>query len=182
MNKTIAVDCDGVVADFEGAFCEKFGYENRHLTSLEERYPNKSYLIELFATLSKTYEKLNIIPVGVDIVRFLAKEGFDIHIVTARPDYCVQVTGLWLKQNKIPFHFLSCGIKNKFDYYMQLNPVMIIEDIFDIAVGAARFGHISFLIDQPWNFSIDSYGVRRIKTFDKFKRDFDEISETLRLF
>ena len=34
------LDIDGVLADFEEGFCEAFGYSNRDLYSLEERYPD----------------------------------------------------------------------------------------------------------------------------------------------
>jgi len=182
MTNVVAVDCDGVLADFERAFCEKFGWDNRHLACLEERYPDESYLIDIFVSVSKTYESLDIVPLGVDIVKFLVNNGFLIHIVTARPKYCCKVTGVWLKQNKIPFHYLTFGAKEKLSAYMSINPALIIEDDFQTAVGAARLGYYSFLIDQPWNFSVDSYGVKRIRTFEKFKMDFDEISETLSLF
>ena len=37
---TIAVDIDGVLADFEKKFCEDFGEDNRHLYSFYGRYPN----------------------------------------------------------------------------------------------------------------------------------------------
>lgn len=179
MNKKACIDIDGVLADFEGAFCEKFGWESRHLVRFEDRYPDRADEIEAFVSSSKTYERLDILHLGVQIVKFLKHRGFDIHMVSSRPEYCSQVTGLWLKRNKIPFHFLSVGIFNKFGYYANQNPALVVEDMYDVAANCASFGISTFLIDQPWNFSVNSWNIRRIKTFEKFLADFEQISETL---
>jgi len=180
MYKIAAIDVDGVLADFEDAFCRKFGYHNRQIVDLEKRYPGRADDIDLFVKASRTYEYLNILPLGVEIVRFLNREGFNIHIVSSRPEYCTQITGLWLKQNKIPFHYLSVGVVNKVGAYMNLQPALVVEDILYIASSLAGLGIHSFLMDHPWNQSKANFnGFRRISSFEQFLTKYKQVSETL---
>lgn len=183
MDKIACLDIDGVLADFESAFAERFGWERRDLVELEERYPSKSYEIDLFVNSTRTYENLNIVQLGVDIANFLCRKGFDIHIVSSRPSYTSQISGLWLKQNKIPFHYLSVGITHKVGYYMSLHPSIVVEDMVDIAIGVGRFGVHSFLINQPWNENKWENGsVKRIRKFNEFLEEYYQFSETLMEF
>ena len=57
-NKTIVFDIDGVLADFEGAFCKKFGYSNRNFADLVARYPEKEQEILKFISDVSSYEDL----------------------------------------------------------------------------------------------------------------------------
>jgi hypothetical protein len=181
MNKIVAVDVDGVLADFDGAFCRKFGWNKRHIYSLQQRYPTKKFEIELFVMSLYTYERLDILSLGVKIVRFLYENGFSIHIVSSRPENTDRVTGEWLKRHRIPFHYLSVGIPANIKpwHYMNMKPGLVLEDSLDIALSATKLGIYSFLIDQPWNFSVNSYLVKRIKTFETFVEEFNKISHTL---
>lgn len=176
---SVVLDCDGVLFDFEGAFCERFGWENRHLYKLEERYPEYADNITLFSEITSTYERLDIVEMGVKIARFCENEGFDIHVISSRPLYTEQVTGASLKLNKIPFHFLSTENGSKIFRIKRANPLFVVDDMLSVCEECAEAGIPSFLVDQPWNQKDDLDGIiYRVKTFveflDKFTWYFDD--------
>lgn len=169
MSYNVCIDIDGVLADFERAFCENFGWENRWFVKLEYRYPEKGYEIGLFSGASKTYERLDVLELGVKIARFCENAGYNIHIVSSRPAYTEQVTGLWLKQNKIPFHFMSIENGSKMGRIERLAPLFVVDDLLEVCDVCAELGVPSFLIDHPWNQRDKLDGIiYRIKTFDEF--------------
>lgn len=183
MNKAAILDVDGVLADFEDAFCEKFGYNGRHLVNLEERYPEYKDEIEMFVMSSLTYESLDIIPLGVKIARWCEDNGFDIYIVSSRPAYTVKVTGLWLKQNKIPFHFLEVGVQPKINTIIRADPMFVVDDMLKVCEDCYRFNVYSVLFDQPWNQGeIPDVLVERIKDFRSFEQFIENINEIYRIF
>ena len=176
MNKSIVLDCDGVLADFEGAFCEEFGYNSRHLTPLEERYPEYKDDIELFVMSSATYENLDVLPTGVKIARWAESEGFDIYVVSSRPSYTAQVTGLWLKRNRIPFHFLEVGIYSKISEIIRIDPVLAVDDMLEVCWNCYRFQVYSMLMDSPWNQDkIPAVLSKRIRKFEDFEQEIGKI-------
>jgi hypothetical protein len=176
VSNAIVLDVDGVLADFEKAFCERFGYEKRHCVNLEERYPKDADLIDLFVNFSPVYERLDSIPMGREIAKWCNKKGFDTHIVSSRPDYITAATGMWLKRNSIPFRYLSVANTSKVDRIIRINPLFVVEDILSTCLKCADFGIPSFLVDWPWNQCEDLPKlVKRIRNFDEFQEKVDEI-------
>jgi len=173
-SNAVVLDVDGVLADFEGAFCDKFGWQYRNMTKLEYRYPAKSYEIGTFSLASRTYEYLDIVELGVKIARFCENERFNIHVISSRPAYTERITGTWLKQNKIPFHFLSTENGSKTFRIERAKPLFVVDDLLSVCEECANIEIPSFLIDQPWNQKEDLDGIiYRIKTFDDFLFVFD---------
>src|SRR5512145_3327502 len=103
MNNNIVVDVDGVLADFEGAFCEEFGYERRELVSLESRYPAQARKINVFLNNGFVYKNLKPLELGLEIVHYLNLNDFDVSIVTSRPFGLESVTRDWLKQYGVEY-------------------------------------------------------------------------------
>jgi len=183
MNKSVILDMDGVLADFEGAFCEEFGYNSRHLTSIEERYPEYEDDIELFVLSSATYDKLDVVPLGMKIAKWCHEREFDIYILSARPYYTVQSTGLWLKRNGIPFHFLEVGVQSKIQSIIRINPLFVVDDMLNVCTDCDKFQVYSMLIDWPWNQCNNLPTlVKRIRNFQDFEQYYQHILEVLGIF
>lgn len=97
-NKSTAVlDLDGVCADFESAFCDAFGYKNRHLYKLEDRYPQYDpSLIGEWVNLEENYHNLSPIFGGVLLIQQLKERDWDVVLMTSRPKHLEAVTKSWL--------------------------------------------------------------------------------------
>jgi hypothetical protein len=176
MNNHIVIDVDGVLADFEKAFCNKFGYRKRWCVNLEDRYPRMLDQIDLFVNLSSVYEHLDVVHTGYEIAKWCSQKGFDIHVVSSRPDYAIQVTDAWLKRNRIPYSDLSVANSSKLDRIININPLFIVEDILENCLKCADFGIPSFLINWPWNQSKNLPKlVKRVHNFQEFEEKVDKL-------
>lgn len=177
MRKDVVLDCDGVLFDFEGLFGKTFGWEKQDIVCLESRYPDKAYEIDLFVLSSKTYEQLDVLDLGVRIARFCENEKFRIHVVSSRPSHALQTTGVELKRNKIPMHYLSVDDEwrsPKVGRIANIQPLFIVDDMLSVVEKCADLGIPAFLIDQPWNQKDDLDGIiYRVKTFDEFLSKFN---------
>lgn len=165
----VVIDLDGVVYDFERAFCEKFGWEHRELFKLEERYPDKSVEIELFSTSGRTYRELCVMEDGGKITRFCQNAGHTINIISSRPFYMKELTREALLKDKIPFHKLEVGVMHKIFKIKQLKPLFVVDDMLSVVEECAEVGIPSFLVDHPWNQKADLDGIiYRVKNFNEF--------------
>lgn len=155
MNKNVVVDIDGVLADFEGLFIQKFGEERRELESLESRYPTMGISINRFVNHPETYKYLEPIPLGLSIVEYLTDNGWDVDIVTSRPADAEWVTRRWLKEHGV--NFLSFSINpNKSGRIAELAPVCAIDDLISVARLLKRYSVPVLLMQQPWNWFFEN--------------------------
>lgn len=169
MKKTVVLDIDNCLADFEGEFCRKFGWKHRGFEKLEYRYPDMREEIEWFVQSPSTYRNLDVIELGVKIARFCENEGFEIHVVSSRPESTITDTCAWLKQNKIPFHYLSVENGSKLGRIERIAPVFAVDDLLRVVYGCSNMGIPSFLIAHPWNKrEVLDGSIHRIRTFDEF--------------
>lgn len=111
MNKnraTAVIDIDGCIADFESAFCEAFGSDNRHLYKLEDRYPHlHPDLIAEWVNSEDNYLNLRPIFGGLLLIQQLKQRGFDVVLMTSRGEHLEAVTEAWLKLYHIePTHLI----------------------------------------------------------------------------
>lgn len=110
---TAVIDIDGVVADFESAFCEAFGDDNRHLYKLEDRYPHlHPDLIAEWVNSEDNYLNLSPIFGGLLLIQQLKQRGFDVMLMTSRGVHLRPVTEAWLKLYNIEVNDLRFE-KNK---------------------------------------------------------------------
>jgi len=175
MNRKVVVDVDGVLADFEGAFCEQFGSERRELVSLQSRYPSKARRITEFLNDGFVYQNLKPLELGLEIVRYLNDGGWDVNIVTARPFGFESVTRDWLKRNGVEYtSFISTRPKE--GQIALMKPLCAVDDLF--SVYKALLGHNipTIVVAHPWNNYIQEDMVR-ISDISEFICAFDEVIE-----
>ena len=104
---TIAIDCDGVLANFEQKFCEDFGYANRDFYRLEERYPEiDPELIKEYVNNPDNYVDLEPIFGGLLFCRQAHQRGWYILLVTSRNPSLADVTRQWLAKYGAVYHEL----------------------------------------------------------------------------
>lgn len=155
---TIAVDLDGVVFDFESEFCDRFGYDNRHLFDLHSRYPKiDKDLINEFVSDPEVYENLLPIFGGILFLRLAKRLGFYIWLVTSRPKHLAEVTRNQLEGYDVPFHDItytvdkSLAIQEYNEMYPNRPVRMLVDDSIKNLNGLNKLGIIPMAWEQPWN-------------------------------
>lgn len=124
MSKTVVLDIDGVLADFEGQLVrelgKKFGsvgYDYRDKYRLEERFSNYPLVLEhakMCAADHNFYYGLQLHEGAQTFVESLLDDGFEILYVSSRPAISHSYTRRWLIR-----HFtdiepnLHCGVGDK---------------------------------------------------------------------
>ena len=157
-NKTIVFDIDGVLADFEGAFCEKFGYSNRNFIDLVSRYPEKEQEILKFISDTSSYEDLEPIFGGGVLLAQARQKGYKVVLLTSRPLWTKEVTEEWLKKYWFDYDDLyfaitkvaAINIMNDPKGAKKYNVVAIVDDIPGNIFGLPD-GVFGVLWEQPWN-------------------------------
>lgn len=173
MNRKVVVDVDGVLADFEGSFCETFGYERRELVSLESRYPEHARKIVEFINDPFVYKALKPLQIGLDIINYLNELYMDIHIVTGRPFGTEGVTRRWLDTHNIKFHSLTVD-KSKTGRIALLKPLFAVDDLFSVHNALLGSKVPVILVSHPWN-NYKGEDLRRISNLTGFQAEFNDI-------
>lgn len=173
-NNTVVLDMDGVLADFEGRFCKRFGYNDRHILSLEKRYPDEADEIKKFVNDPAVYMSLDPIPLGLEIVNYLHKNKYDISIVSSRPSSVFQTTFRWLLFYDVPFLSLSVDKSSKVDRIARLDPICCVDDMAEVARDVQVVGINCVLFDWPWNTYYDVI-CPRVDSLPEFVLVFEDI-------
>lgn len=155
-NYVIGFDLDGCIFDFEYDFCTKFGTNNRHLSNLEERYPEVDpELIQEFVDSPETYKDLLPIFGGITFVRIAQSLGFGIIFLTSRPEKAFKVTRQALKYYELNYNNLVFT-KDKAEFVEKFNTVgnlkirMMVDDI-PANLEKLPSGVVGMCWEQPWN-------------------------------
>jgi hypothetical protein len=151
LNSYAVLDLDGVLADFEGKFCEVFGYDHRDLIKLEERYPERAKEIAEFTANPETYQSLEPIELGLKIAKYLTLNHFKVCLVSSRPSSCQVTTIRWVNQFNIEHEWLIINPKNKMESIKKINPLFAVDDIPSIAEQCEQAKIRAMLVKQPWN-------------------------------
>lgn len=156
--QTVFVDIDGVMANTEDEFCERFGYENRNLHNLFDRVPNVDpALIEEFLQSPETYEKLVPIFGGAILLpTILRNRGYYVVLMTSRPRKLAEVTREWLEGYDIQYNELwfapnkqiAIGEFNRM--YPKRRGLLLIDDTVSNLVGLPD-GVVGVAWSQLWN-------------------------------
>jgi uncharacterized HAD superfamily protein len=131
---TAVLDVDGVICDFESAFCDAFGSDNRHLYKLEDRYPHlHPDLIAEWVNSEDNYLNLKPIFGGLLLIQQLKQREFDVVLMTARGKHLEAVTKSWLalyhiEPQRVIFETDKAGRINSFNQQMKTNQVTLFVD------------------------------------------------------
>lgn len=173
MNKNVVVDIDGVLANFEFAFCEKFGNERRELVSLQSRYPSEARKITEFINDGFMYKDLEPIQLGLDICEWLNDNGFEVSIVTARPFGLESVTRDWLKRHSVNFMSFVSDV-HKTGRICLMKPLCAVDDLFSVHKALLCHNIPTIIVAQPWNRYIME-SMLRIHDLPEFIQTFESV-------
>lgn len=153
---TIAVDIDGVLADFEKKFCEDFGTDNRNMYSLEARYPDLDpELIREYVDNPENYTDLEPIFGGLLFIRQAAQRGWYILLVTSRGKHLQEVTRNWLDRYGAQYHEIMFS-KKKYESirdWDRINPDKPVTIVVDDSVSVLESMPEKYCVawDSLWN-------------------------------
>jgi hypothetical protein len=173
MNNSVVMDIDGVLADFELAFCQTFGNMHRELVALESRYPAQARKITQFINDGYVYKDLEPIQLGLNICSWLNDNDFEVAIVTARPFGFESLTRDWLKRHSVNYtSFVRASPKE--GQIALMKPLCAVDDLF--SVHKALLGHNipTIIVAHPWNRYI-SENMLRILDLSEFVSAFGGI-------
>lgn len=159
---TICCDIDGVLADFEGKFCEDFGGDNRHLYSLEDRYPNVDRdLIAEYAKNPDNYIDLAPIFGGLMFCRQAHQRGWYVLLMTSRDKSLRAVTQNWLHKYSVVYHELifSRNKRAAVEDFDVLHPEYPVRIVVDDSVSVLESMPEKYCVawNQLWNFGYFPY-------------------------
>lgn len=156
---SVVFDIDGVLADFEGAFCQTFGDNNRHMYNLMDRFPrNLSESILNFIESPESYSDLSPIFGGIVALNQFKQRGYHILIVTGRDKSLREVTRKWLYRYHVRYNDLYFS-KNKLEAikdFQHVHPNLkvqyIIDDYVPVLDTVSRgLGIPALAWEQEWN-------------------------------
>lgn len=169
----VVLDVDGVLADFEGFFCEMFGSNHRELVGLEKRYPEKKDAILKFVRNPNAYKMLDVLPLGKEIADWLVKQGITVHIVSSRPLGTFSVTQKWLKEKGIAYSSLTVK-SDKVATIRSLQPALIVDDIISVVEECYRLSIPGILVKHPWN---ETPFFPRVENIQQFAVAFERVMD-----
>jgi 5'(3')-deoxyribonucleotidase len=161
--KTVVVDIDGVLADFEGrldrTLSAKFGDRSRSDRSkytMEERYAKDlevlKYALDFIAD-PNSYYGLDECEGGINFVETLMDDGYKVLYVSARNESAYSITRRWLtKHTTDPDIFLFCGVESKADFLKDFGEVDFAVDDSPVQIEKMKESGITAVVwHQPWN-------------------------------
>lgn len=154
---TICVDIDGVIANFEKQFCEDFGEDNRHLYSLEARYPQiDPEIIKEYVANPEVYRDLEPIFGGLLFCRQAHQRGWYVLLVTSRDRKLREVTRGWLDKYDVVYNELifSRNKKEAIADYDAINPTRKVAIVVDDSKSVLKSMPEKYCVAwyQLWNF------------------------------
>jgi len=164
MNKIVAFDIDGVLADFEGRLVDclvdefrALGSMNRSLFSLDERFKNHPEILERsleYVNDPNFYYGLEPIQPTVDFVKNLMERGYWVMYLTSRPRTHEAFTRRWLEKytwNYKDSRGLLCGIDDKADFLYDVDVAFLVDDNPKEFTRCKKRGVNILVWEQPWN-------------------------------
>jgi len=172
----IALDLDGVIADFHGKLIEECGPPvSMAGWGWKTWYPRRTTIrgFQSFLAWTKdkpwekaermsrdpeTYRWLQPLPGARKGVRTLAQAGHTLFIVTARPKGCEDVTITWVKKwlrGDIADVVVVGSTDEKVKFLKSINPHVFLDDNALTIVKARLEGLYSVVFTQPWNMKVE---------------------------
>ena len=167
--KIILVDMDGVLADFEGRFLEKWRrkFLNHPHVSLEEDYPDglKKEVESIFSAPG-FFENLNIISGGKESLAKMQALGHKVFICTSpisKYENCVLEKYHWISKN-LGYEWTKKMIVTK-DKTLVFGDILIDDKPEQIGLKTPAWKHVLF--DAPYNKHIKTKLRITWKTWEK---------------
>jgi len=167
MNKLVAMDIDGVLADFENKLVNvlwsEFDYpaaNKRHLFSLEARFKDHPEILSralLYVNTPNFYRKLEPIQPMIEFVDELVELGFGVMFLTSRPSTHEEVTRRWLERNLANYKKttgLFVGVENKADFLLDVMPDFLVDDNPAEILRCKQVGVPGLCYEQVWNLGV----------------------------
>jgi 5'(3')-deoxyribonucleotidase len=186
MGLRLGIDLDGVVADFNrgwtSAYNDRFGAE-----LVPEMVTTWDSPLELthFADMRafwawardhdghSVFRHLEPYPGAVETLRELNREGHDVVILTAKPNWAVHDTLEWIADHRIPtreIHFIDAKHTIACEVYLDDAP----SQVRDLAAYRADTATVCRFV-RPWNVPVD--GARDVRDWHEFHLTVREVGE-----
>lgn len=156
---TVAIDIDGVIADFEGEFCDRFGDKFRELPDLFSRYPEiDPLIISEFVGSPDTYRNLAPLFGGFLLTQQARGLGLYTVLMTSRPKHLAEVTREWLESHYIVYNEIW-HVQNKALAIQDYNnlypnrPIKALVDDLESSLTKLPTGVVGIAMEAPWNSS-----------------------------
>lgn len=164
----IGIDVDGVIADFNGAWCEKFPDVSADIKSwyIDYKMSERFEEMKMNNTLDDFYLNINPLISPNDL-------PFEPHCyITSRP-VSKEITEMWLKKHKFPLKkVISIDINtNKTQVALQEGVEIFIDDRYENFVELNNGGVFTYLYTQPWNikYNVGHMRINSLKDLPFFK-------------
>lgn len=180
---TVVFDIDGVLADFEQAWCREFGNQNRHLYKMEERLEGNPLRIKEsleFIRDPNIYYGLEPIVGGINFLKSFIERNYYVIVATSRPKVARTVTQRWLTNQGVPYMKLYFVDKKA----EELNTIgqtssylkadILVDDNPEILDDCAQYFISPICWKQPWN----EYWFPKVWAIDDGKFAFQQYNET----
>jgi len=167
MNRLVAIDIDGVLADFEGklvrVLASEFGdvaEQNGYLYSIEARFKDHPEILSkalLYLNTPNFYRNLDPIEPMIEFVDELVELGFGVMFLTSRPSTHEEVTRRWLERNLANYRNtagLFVGVENKADFLLDVMPDFLIDDNPAEIVRCKQVKLPGLCYEQAWNLGV----------------------------
>lgn len=183
MTRTVVLDIDGVLADFNGPFareiCKGSDVDPATIT-FNKWYWHDDYLPK--AAVHATWERLKtqpghfwtslkLLPGGQALINDCLNLGLDVHFATARPKETYADTYDWLQQFiRLP---KLCMTEQKGLYCACVDAEFFLDDKPENCLNVLRTrGTMTTptLLDAPWNQSFSHLYIPRVATLGEFSR------------
>lgn len=169
----IGIDVDGTLADNLQAFVDVFNEKTgKQLTKTEVFDFDLSLVYGIPAdevdqvfhdNAERVFGEVPAMEGAREALELMKNAGVELYLVTARPPNLRELTADWLKRHKIPYDRLIFD-PHKGEACRRHGLKVFVDDHFDNAVGVARVGSKSVLVDAPHNRHLDhgKHGITRL--------------------
>lgn len=172
MKKVIGIDFDDVLMDFTPGFLsffsKKLGKEFTKEDVTVFHFWNtfnitREEAVAICEEYYLTEEHLENLPLPDSVQSVINLAAFDLYVVTARPPFVKEATSSWVKTHfgdsfkELYFTgaFKNDSAKTKGQIAKELNMTYFIDDAPHNALDVASRGVQVFLLDAPWNRTVD---------------------------
>jgi 5'(3')-deoxyribonucleotidase len=177
MGLRLGIDLDGVVADFNRGWMQRYNEEQGTTLAVEQvqRWDGLHTLTH-FAHMDdfwqwardhgghSVFRHLEVFPGALEAIGELDRDGHDIVIITAKPDWAIHDTFEWLADHRIPtreVHITDRKYAVDCDVYLDDSPRKILEFV------QHRSDRVVCRFVRAWNVPVP--GARDVHDWDEFR-------------